>query len=116
MARPRKILGGQPVAKTAVVNLADPHAEYFLGFPAERKIGFFAAAAGRVVPAAPAGGGILTATAVGVSPGRMEFVKAGQPFRILVDYAPEPESFRKLYEVVRTMRGDGRVIHLLGSC
>ena len=169
MARPRKILGGQPVAKTAVVNLADPHAEYFLGFPAERKIGFFAAAAGRVVPAAPAGAEMLTATAVEISPGgpaffvdgvrftlklpglfnvenalaataaaravgvdlavcaralakvevipgRMEFVNAGQPFRILVDYAPEPESFRKLYEVVRTMRGDGRVIHLLGSC
>ncbi|MDD5252214.1 MAG: UDP-N-acetylmuramoyl-L-alanyl-D-glutamate--2,6-diaminopimelate ligase [Patescibacteria group bacterium] len=48
-------------------------------------------------------------------PGRMEFVDAGQPFGILVDYAPEPESLRKLYEVVRLLE-HRRIIHVLGSC
>lgn len=49
-------------------------------------------------------------------PGRMEFIDEGQPFKVLVDYAPEPESFRKLYDVVRTMAVSGKIIHVLGSC
>ncbi len=47
-------------------------------------------------------------------PGRLEFIDAGQPFSVLVDYAPEPESFRKLYEVL-SMFPKKRVIHVLGS-
>ncbi len=47
-------------------------------------------------------------------PGRLEYVDAGQDFAAIVDYAPEPESFRKLYEVVGTLRKK-RVIHVLGS-
>jgi UDP-N-acetylmuramoyl-L-alanyl-D-glutamate--2,6-diaminopimelate ligase len=48
-------------------------------------------------------------------PGRMERIDEGQPFTVIIDYAPEPESFRKLYEVVDTMPKN-RVIHVLGSC
>jgi len=45
----------------------------------------------------------------------MERIDEGQPFTVIVDYAPEPESFRKLYEVV-AMMPKRRIIHVLGSC
>lgn len=48
-------------------------------------------------------------------PGRMEIIDAGQPFTALVDYAPEPASFMKLYEVI-AMLPKARIIHVLGSC
>lgn len=47
-------------------------------------------------------------------PGRLEPIIAGQDFTAIVDYAPEPESFRKLYDVV-AMLPRKRVIHVLGS-
>jgi UDP-N-acetylmuramoyl-L-alanyl-D-glutamate--2,6-diaminopimelate ligase len=47
-------------------------------------------------------------------PGRLERIDAGQEFTAIVDYAPEPESFRKLYEVVAALPKK-RVIHVLGS-
>ncbi|MBI4457963.1 UDP-N-acetylmuramoyl-L-alanyl-D-glutamate--2,6-diaminopimelate ligase [Candidatus Uhrbacteria bacterium] len=47
-------------------------------------------------------------------PGRLERIDEGQPFTVIVDYAPEPESFRKLYEVVALLPKK-RVIHVLGS-
>ena len=166
-SRPVKKFDGREVVKTSVVNLNDPHAGYFLGFPAPKKIGFRAELPGRV--AAPADGaetviatdirvtaegslfkvggvafelklvgafnvenalaaiavtrslGVPLETAaealaeVEVVPGRMEFVSAGQPFSVLVDYAPEPESFRKLYEAV-ALFPKKRIIHVLGSC
>lgn len=48
-------------------------------------------------------------------PGRLEFIEEGQPFKVLVDYAPEVESMKKLYEVVAKL-DKKRVIHVLGSC
>jgi UDP-N-acetylmuramoyl-L-alanyl-D-glutamate--2,6-diaminopimelate ligase len=48
-------------------------------------------------------------------PGRMEFIELGQPFKALIDYAPEPESFRRLYEAL-VMHPRNRTIHVLGSC
>lgn len=47
-------------------------------------------------------------------PGRMEFVDEGQNFKVIVDYAHEPESFRQIYETVEKMKG-GRIIHVFGS-
>jgi UDP-N-acetylmuramoyl-L-alanyl-D-glutamate--2,6-diaminopimelate ligase len=47
-------------------------------------------------------------------PGRLERIEEGQTFTAIVDYAPEPESFRKLYEVVPSIPHK-RVIHVLGS-
>lgn len=49
-----------------------------------------------------------------VVPGRIEPIALGQDFAVIVDYAPEPESFRRLYEVV-AMLPKRRVIHVLGS-
>lgn len=48
-------------------------------------------------------------------PGRMERINEGQSYAVIVDYAPEPASFTKLYEAVETMP-HGRIIHVFGSC
>lgn len=51
-------------------------------------------------------------------PGRMEFIDEGQNFKILVDYAPEPESMRQLYKTIRDstfINPDSKIIHVLGS-
>lgn len=48
-------------------------------------------------------------------PGRMEFVNEGQNFSVLVDYAPEPESVKNLYEAIELFPHN-RLIHVLGSC
>lgn len=47
-------------------------------------------------------------------PGHLEFIDAGQSFKILVDYAFEPVAMRELYQVVASIK-PGRVIHVLGS-
>jgi UDP-N-acetylmuramoyl-L-alanyl-D-glutamate--2,6-diaminopimelate ligase len=52
---------------------------------------------------------------VSTVPGRFERVEEGQPWTVIVDYAPEPESFRQLYRALATIPRE-RVIHVLGSC
>lgn len=52
---------------------------------------------------------------IGGVPGRMERINEGQSYAVIVDYAPEPASFTKLYEAVQTMP-HGRIIHVFGSC
>ncbi len=47
-------------------------------------------------------------------PGRIESIDAGQRFTAIVDYAPEPESMRRLYDVIALLPKQ-RVIHVLGS-
>lgn len=72
---------------------------------------------------------IATANALGVSlpecavglkkvtgvPGRMERIDEGQPFTVIVDYAPEVASMERLYETVRDIPHK-RILHVLGSC
>lgn len=48
-------------------------------------------------------------------PGRFQRVEAGQPWTVVVDYAPEPESFQRLYDALDLVPKQ-RVIHILGSC
>ena len=49
-------------------------------------------------------------------PGRMEFVQT-EPFKVLVDYAPEPESMRQLFETIKNHKLFlGKIIHVFGSC
>lgn len=48
-------------------------------------------------------------------PGRFERIQAGQPWTAIVDYAPEPESLARLYEVLKSVPRQ-RTIHVLGSC
>lgn len=47
-------------------------------------------------------------------PGRFERIEAGQPYTVIVDYAPEPESLARLYETISAVPRH-RTIHLLGS-
>lgn len=47
-------------------------------------------------------------------PGRMEIIQE-QPFKILVDYAPEPYSLQACYETIGEWPKN-RFIHILGSC
>lgn len=47
-------------------------------------------------------------------PGRFERIIEGQPFEVIIDYAPEPESLRQLYTVIDAMPRR-RLIHVLGS-
>lgn len=47
-------------------------------------------------------------------PGRMEVIDEGQNFKVVVDYAPEPEGLKQLYATVKNWP-HGKIIHLLGS-
>lgn len=47
-------------------------------------------------------------------PGRMQLIDEGQNFKVLVDYAPEPESLNQMYATVKQWK-QGKIIHLLGS-
>ena len=47
--------------------------------------------------------------------GRQEFIEEGQNFKVLIDYAPEPESLKELYQALKNIPKK-RLIHILGSC
>lgn len=47
-------------------------------------------------------------------PGRMELINEGQTFKVLIDYAPEPESLNQMYATVKHWKHN-KIIHLLGS-
>jgi UDP-N-acetylmuramyl-tripeptide synthetase len=48
--------------------------------------------------------------------GRMEFIKAGQKFDVIVDYAHTPDSLKALYEAAKDITKDnGRLVCLLGA-
>lgn len=49
-------------------------------------------------------------------PGRYEFIDEGQPWKVIVDFAFEPIALTKLFDFVDQFKGDGRVIHVTGSC
>jgi len=47
--------------------------------------------------------------------GRLQPVKTGQPFHVLVDYAHTPEALRAVLGALQTLRGRGRVITVFGA-
>ena len=48
--------------------------------------------------------------------GRMEYIDAGQPFKVIVDYAHEPMSLTNLFETLRKIAAPGhKVIGVVGS-
>ncbi len=47
-------------------------------------------------------------------PGRMELIKEGQPFTVLVDYAHDPKAFEILFNTLK-MFEKKRIIHVFGS-
>jgi len=48
-------------------------------------------------------------------PGRQEWIDEGQDFKVLIDYAPEPEGLGQLYKTLAKINKH-RLIHVLGSC
>lgn len=49
-------------------------------------------------------------------PGRMEFIKEGQPFHVIVDFAHTPNGFRVLFETARQLVGQNhKVIAVYGA-
>lgn len=48
-------------------------------------------------------------------PGRFERIDLNQPWLVMVDYAPEPESLKRLYEELKPLKPN-KIIHVLGSC
>lgn len=54
--------------------------------------------------------------AVAGIPGRMEFIKEGQPFHVIVDFAHTPNGFKVLFEAARQLVGpDHKVIAVYGA-
>lgn len=53
---------------------------------------------------------------VAIVPGRMEFVKMGQPYHVIVDFAHTPNGFRSLFKSVRKLIGpDHKIIAVYGA-
>lgn len=124
---------------TIIANGDDPNADYFLSFPAKKKITFHktdfdtkkfklgilgdfnipnalpAIIIGRElgIPDADIARGLADLTLI---PGRMEVIDEGQPFTVIVDYAHEKMSITNVLETARQMAGaEANVIILLGA-
>ncbi len=63
------------------------------------------------VPVAKSAAALAAVTGV---PGRFERIAVGQPFSALVDYAHEPESFRRLFAALNDLPHK-RIIHVFGA-
>ena len=51
--------------------------------------------------------------------GRMELIDVGQKFKVLIDYAPEPESMKQLFQAIKDhqlVSANSKIIHVFGSC
>ena len=57
----------------------------------------------------------LAQTKLSGVPGRQEWIDEGQDFKVLVDYAPEPEGLTQLYQTLAKINKN-RLIHVIGSC
>ncbi len=167
MNKPKKKIFGREIQKISVINIDDEHGDYYLQFPADKKIKFSTKKHGEDIFTATdiavstKGTSFkfnnyeinlkligafnvensLPAIAIGVEenidvtqikkileavsvvPGRMEMIDEGQSFSVLVDYAPEPYSMKKLYETITRLKDNEqatmntkKIIHVLGSC
>jgi UDP-N-acetylmuramyl-tripeptide synthetase len=152
----KKKINNKLIDKTIIVNKDSQHADYFLNFPADKKITYSIKnssdfQANNVEYSSESTEffiqknffktyligeynlyNILAAIAVARSqnidtsiikhaifnprqiPGRLEFIENDKNFQILVDYAPEPESMKKLYKTL-TLFNFKKIIHVLGS-
>jgi UDP-N-acetylmuramyl-tripeptide synthetase len=95
------VLGGERLAfETALVGA--PHTANILAA---------AATAWRLgVPSDAIARGIASCTAI---PGRLDAVRAGQPFQVLVDYAHKPDALERVLESLRSLT-PGRLIVVFG--
>jgi len=47
--------------------------------------------------------------------GKMEFIEEGQNFKVIIDYAFEPNALENVYKTVQKIKNNGRIISVLGS-
>jgi len=117
--------------KTIIINTDDQHADYFLDFPAKKKIKYNIKDWDNNWQMALLGEynkyNILAAMAVAKElkvepridnlkplPGRLEFIKNNLGINIIVDYSFEPKALEKLYRTIDDIKYN-KLIHLLGS-
>lgn len=121
--------------KVIIVNEDDKHAEYFLSFKANKKIGYRikdwgelemnllgehnrynVLAARAVARELGVGEQQIKKAVIGLKPlpGRLEFIENSLGIKIMVDYSFEPKAVEKLYEAIKGV-GHKRIIHVLGS-
>jgi len=124
----------QQTKKIHIINIDDKNAEYFLKYPAEKKIEYGINDAGILPKDIKLLGkfnlyNAITATKIAMSqgvslevckralekvkgiPGRMEII-VREPFMVIVDYAHTPEALEQVY---KTLSGR-RMICVLGAC
>ncbi len=153
----RKKINRKETEKIIIANKDSEHADYFLGFPADKRVGFAikndADYVARNIRESGKGvdfevrnenfkidipgvfnvynvfPAIIISQIMGVSlnsvkkgilklkkiPGRMEEIKAGQEFKVFVDYAHEKESITEVLKTANNIKKEGKVIILLGA-
>jgi len=125
LGKHKKILNGKEVKKIIIVNGDDKNSDYYLDFPADEKITFHRADYNPEFKLNIAGDfnkyNALAAIQVGKTQsisqeeikkgienvklveGRMEFIDVGQDFKVVVDFAHEPMSYKELFTSLRSM-------------
>lgn len=138
---PHKTIQGKKIQKVSVVNVDDPHADYFTAFEADDMVSFsweksiadvrgkelaiplaapFQKMNATAAVAALIGAGISRKTAFGAVsvlkdvPGRFERIEGKQPFTVVVDYAYEPYALQALFDAVAQLKPK-RIIGIHGS-
>jgi len=117
-----------------IINLDDPSADYFMKFPAKKKIGYtinsevkfklnilgqFNISNALAAMSAAQEEGVsfdkikLALENIKSIPGRMEFI-IKEPFTIIVDYAHTPDALEKVYQTAKQIVS-GRLIGVLGA-
>ncbi len=132
-SRAPKNIGGKFIPKIAILNKNDEHAKDFavpgfdrvVWYDVDESLSLQLPGRFNLENASAA---LAVAEALGISrdaakkkieavanmPGRMEKIDEGQPFTVIVDYAPEPYSLAKCYEAIEQIPHT-RLIHVLGS-
>ncbi|MHC5055243.1 MAG: UDP-N-acetylmuramoyl-L-alanyl-D-glutamate--2,6-diaminopimelate ligase [Planctomycetota bacterium] len=101
-------------AKRVRVSSAEDSVEFLWRHPGRHNVLNLAVAAGGAVAAGvPLTDLARAAEAFAGVPGRLESVDAGQPFRVLVDYAHTPDALERLLESLRP-ETEGRLICVFG--
>ncbi len=81
-----------------------------------QKLNIIAAAAAALALGVPANQTIAALKTLKVIPGRCEYIKEGQPYKIIVDYAHSPISLQSFFESLPVAPLGGSLITVFGAC
>lgn len=137
----RKTIDGKKLQKVSVVNIDDPHAEFFAAFPVDDLVTFSWESTDATINGKDleipllatfqkmnATGAVAALIAAGLEKkrvesvlsqlrpiaGRFQSIDCGQDFHVIVDYAYEPYALQALYEAVEKIPHE-RIIGIHGS-